>query len=157
LITFGICGIWHGASWTYLFFGLAQGIAMSAELITRRIRNRQLKRLPSRSVKIAGWSWAMGVFVLSEVFFRASDLDDAWMVYGRLFHPSGIGDAQDLFAHKGPFDFVMYFAVIGLWFAVARAFRRVSISATPWFVLLCASLVLFLGHLGNGRFIYAGF
>jgi alginate O-acetyltransferase complex protein AlgI len=157
LFTFAICGIWHGATWPFLLFGVVQGLAMSIELLTKRWRARRLKRVPERSINVAAWLYAMSFFVLSEVFFRASNLSNAWMVFSRLFHLRLIDSAPELFAHKGPFDFILYFVAVGTWFIVAHFFRRVAIMPTSVFVLVCALLTLFFGHLGSGRFIYAGF
>lgn len=38
LISFLIIGIWHGASWNYVLFGLIQAIILFAELLTKRLR-----------------------------------------------------------------------------------------------------------------------
>lgn len=157
IVTFAICGVWHGASWTFLCFGVSQGVAMSLEALTRRWRNRRIKQAPPRLIKLTAWVYTMGFFALSEVFFRASNLSNAGAVYSRLFHVEMIQSAAELFAHKGPFDFSLGLVAVALWFAIARAFRRESAVSTPVFALICALLVMFLGHLGNGRFIYAGF
>ncbi len=157
LITFSVCGVWHGATWTYLLFGVAQGVAMSIELLTKRWRSRRLKHLHECPVNIAAWLYATGFFVLSEVFFRASSLSDASMVFGRLVHLRLFDSGAEMFAHKGPFEFTLYFVAVAAWLAVAHFFRREAVIPTPAFVLLCALLTLFLGQLGGGRFIYAGF
>jgi D-alanyl-lipoteichoic acid acyltransferase DltB (MBOAT superfamily) len=157
MITFAICGIWHGATWPYLCFGLAQGAAMSAELLTRRWRNRRIKRLPERLVNVSAWIYAMSVFFLSEILFRASSLDNAGMVFGRLFRLQMFDNAAELFAHKGPFDFILDFVVVGMWFVVSFLFRRPGIARTPGFALICAIIILLFGRDGNGLFIYAGF
>jgi D-alanyl-lipoteichoic acid acyltransferase DltB (MBOAT superfamily) len=156
LVTFALCGLWHGATLPYLCWGLTQGLAMSIELLTRRFRKRRLKKLPEGMMSVTAWLYAMSVFVLSEVLFRASSLDNAGMVFSRLIHVRWLDSAADLFAHKGPFDFVLGLIAVGVWFAVSSLFRRTALSA-PAFALICGLLTLLLGHLGSGRFIYAGF
>jgi D-alanyl-lipoteichoic acid acyltransferase DltB (MBOAT superfamily) len=157
LFTFAICGIWHDATWPYLLFGLAQGVAMSVELLTKRWRKRHLKRVPGLLLVLLGWTYTMAFFVLSEVFFRSPAMKDAARVFSRLFDVRLFRSAGELFAFKGPFEFALNFAVIFLWFAMAGLFRRMKIISTPGYLFLAGTLVLFLGCLGNGHFIYAGF
>jgi D-alanyl-lipoteichoic acid acyltransferase DltB (MBOAT superfamily) len=157
IFTFAVCGVWHDATWTYLFFGVAQGLAMSMELLTKRWRNRRLKMVPAGGLAAAGWFYTMSFFVLSEVLFRASSLSNAGMVFSSLFHFQLFSSAAELFAYKGPFDFVLAFVAVAVWFAVANGVRRVSMASTPIFVFACALLILFLGRMGTGQFIYAGF
>jgi D-alanyl-lipoteichoic acid acyltransferase DltB (MBOAT superfamily) len=156
IFTFAVCGIWHDATWPYLSFGLAQGLAMSVELMTKRWRAGWLRQAPAGAAISAGWLYTMSFFVLSEVFFRASSLSDAWRVFGNLFNCRLFASSSELFAYKGPFDFAMAFVAVGIWFAVAHAARREAVP-TPLFALGCALLVMFLGRLGTGQFIYAGF
>ena len=40
LITFGISGLWHGASWTYLWWGLLNGVYLIVGFFTKGWRNR---------------------------------------------------------------------------------------------------------------------
>jgi D-alanyl-lipoteichoic acid acyltransferase DltB (MBOAT superfamily) len=157
IITFAICGLWHDAAWTYLFFGVAQGVAMSAELLTKRWRTKRLKLLPSRAVLVAGWLYTMTFFVLSEVFFRASSLANAWQVFGSVFQWHLPHNVRDVFVNMGPFNFLFDLVAVGAWLGVSQVMRRESTMSTPIFVFVCALLILFLGQLGTAHFIYAGF
>jgi hypothetical protein len=58
---------------------------------------------------------------------------------------------------RQPSDFLLDLAVVGLWLAVARCMRRETTVPAPVFVFGCAALVLLLGRLATGHFIYAGF
>ena len=77
LITFLIGGLWHGAGWTFVFWGFLHGIA----LIIHRIWSHLNFRL---------WSW-VGWFItfnfinISWIFFRAKEWDDAIKVLGSMF------------------------------------------------------------------------
>jgi len=72
LITFIIGGIWHGAGWTFVFWGLLHGLA----LVIHRFWHNLGFRL---------WSW-FGVFLtfnfvnFTWIFFRAKEWDDALKV-----------------------------------------------------------------------------
>ncbi len=157
MFTFAVCGIWHDATWPYLIFGILQGAAMGLELLTKRWRTRNFKRLSARRVALAGWIYTVTFFMLSEVFFRSSSLGTANGILGALIRFEPIAGSGDLFAYKGPFDFIMNIVVVTLWLVVAPVAREARLLSTPNFVFLCAILVLFLGRLGGGQFIYAGF
>ena len=59
-----ICGIWHGAGWNFILFGLLHGTAMAAERLTAgRIR------FPAW----AGWIWMMFIVICGFVLFRTTD------------------------------------------------------------------------------------
>ena len=156
LVTFAIVGIWHGATWPYLVFGLLQGAAMSGEMLTKRWRRKRLSGVPPRLIAASGWVYTMSFVVLSQIFFRAPTLADASTMFSSLGHLDWAG-AGEMYAHKGPFDFSLDLVAVALWCGVSRAFRRESAIPTAAFVLACALLVLFVGRLGSGQFIYAAF
>lgn len=157
ILTFAICGVWHDATWPYVSFGVAQGCAMSTELVTKRWRGRHLRSLPAPAMLAAGWLYTMVFFALSEVLFRAPSLEVAGRVFFELMRPEPLHSMAELFAYKGPFDFAMDFVALAVWATLASVVRRDSRLSTPWFVFACALLVLFLGRLSSGQFIYAGF
>ncbi|MCM1100865.1 MAG: MBOAT family protein [Clostridium sp.] len=79
LIVFTVSGIWHGAGWTFILWGLIHGIAS----VLYRIFKCVWDRLP-RSV---GWL-ATFVFVdLTWILFRADSLESAAVLYGKLLAP----------------------------------------------------------------------
>jgi alginate O-acetyltransferase complex protein AlgI len=63
-VTFLVSGIWHGAGWNFILFGIFTGIAMTVEFTWRRAR---MPHLP----KIAAWLLTMLAFLVSLCFFRA--------------------------------------------------------------------------------------
>jgi alginate O-acetyltransferase complex protein AlgI len=154
--TFAICGLWHGASWHYLLFGITQGVAMTVEFLTKSWRSKRLKRTPKRMIGWAGSLYTMGFFVLTQVLFRCVDLSQAGAVYSRLIYPRLAGGPGE-FLGVGPYQFALNSAAIAAWIGVAYIYSRTTDRTTPWFLALCATLILFLGHLGSAHFIYAAF
>jgi len=82
LATFVIGGIWHGAGWTFIFWGFLHGMA----LIIHRIWNKLGLRL---------WSWfawfvTFNFINITWVFFRAKEWDDALRVLGAMFNFTNI-------------------------------------------------------------------
>ena len=68
--TFVVAGIWHGAGWTFVVFGLIHGFALAVNHGWREWR------LPTPGRRL-GWLLTMCVVVTGLVVFRAPDLDTA--------------------------------------------------------------------------------
>lgn len=78
LIVFTLCGLWHGASWNFLIFGLYQGVFL---IIERLVRIRKIKwfQFP------LGNLYFLGVLMSSMVFFRADTLPHALDFFRAMF------------------------------------------------------------------------
>jgi len=77
LITFLIGGLWHGASWTFIFWGVLHGMALVIQ-----------KMWAILGVKLWGWlAWFITFnFVnITWIFFRANEWNDAIKVLGGMF------------------------------------------------------------------------
>jgi D-alanyl-lipoteichoic acid acyltransferase DltB (MBOAT superfamily) len=156
VFTFAICGLWHGATWPFVLFGVAQGVAMTAEMLTKQWRGKRLKRVPKALIITAGSLYTLGFFVLSQVMFRSVDLAQAGSVYRGLIHLRLSGGINELLGAR-PYIFAFDFAAVAVWIVMSQLYRRTTNRTAPWFVGLCALLILFLGRLGTARFIYAAF
>ena len=90
LVTMLLGGLWHGASWTFIFWGLYHGIG---QVVGRRRRQARvaagLPAVPETRGRIA---WARFVtfqlVCLGWLFFRADTLGNAWDMLARL-SPAG--------------------------------------------------------------------
>jgi alginate O-acetyltransferase complex protein AlgI len=88
-------GLWHGLRWTFVVFGLVNGVHMAISVLTRKRRNAFFKRHPRwqglRAVtsRLATFH-AMAAFF---VFFRADSLATAGSYFrGLLFPPAALAD-----------------------------------------------------------------
>ena len=93
-LTFLFCGFWHGASWGYILWGGAHGVAMAAHK-QNRDRKRRRGIDPNAALPFAealvGWLYTFLFVALSRVVFVAPSLELAWVYYLRLFSPSAYG------------------------------------------------------------------
>ncbi len=85
IITFLICGIWHGASYTFIMWGLLYGIAMSWEIYSRPLISLSRKHVPSKIVSITGWFFTFAFVVSMLVLLRAESLTAALNIYFKMF------------------------------------------------------------------------
>ena len=76
--TFLIAGIWHGAGWTMVIYGLVHGVALA---ICRGWREFNMPKLPP----LAGWAITMAVVVSALVIFRAPDLATAGRILASMW------------------------------------------------------------------------
>jgi len=77
MITFIIGGIWHGAGWTFIFWGFLHGFA----LIIHRIWNK----LGFRLYSWIAWIITFNFVNITWIFFRAKEWDDAIKVLSSMF------------------------------------------------------------------------
>ena len=72
LVTMGLCGLWHGAGWTFVVWGLMHGVG----LIVCRAWQQAGLRMPA----ILGWLVTLLFVMLGWVIFRATDFASGWQV-----------------------------------------------------------------------------
>lgn len=83
MIVFWVTGIWHGANWTFLFWGIYHGIIHIAE---SRLWGQHLKKL-----HIINWIYTDLIVIIGWVFFRADNIKYACIFIKNMFiYKSGI-------------------------------------------------------------------
>ncbi len=82
-LTWAIMGFWHGANWTFLFWGLHHAVLVYAY---RRLEPRA-RRLPERLRSLGGFALTLPAVMLGWIWFRAQNLSDALHMFARLFDP----------------------------------------------------------------------
>ena len=82
LIVFFCTGLWHGAEWTFVFWGLGHGLLASLEDLTH-IPAKKLSE--SRMGKAVGKLYTLLAVILLFVVFRADSLPQAFSMIGHMF------------------------------------------------------------------------
>ena len=77
MITFLLGGIWHGAGWTFLFWGFLHGVA----LVIQRVWEKTGIRLHT----LVAWFITFNFINIAWVFFRAKEWEDAVKVLKGMF------------------------------------------------------------------------
>ncbi|HTF06145.1 MAG TPA: MBOAT family O-acyltransferase [Bacteroidia bacterium] len=85
LITFFLSGLWHGAAWAFVVFGLLHSIALIYEVVTRKARKKLSKRIPSALYNAGCTLLTFGFFAYTMVIFRANNLKDSWYITKSMF------------------------------------------------------------------------
>jgi alginate O-acetyltransferase complex protein AlgI len=88
LLTFSVSGLWHGANWTYVFWGLLNGVYLITGRLTKSWRNRFFE-----AVRLGETTVIRRAIMLSTTFlltcaawiaFRARSMSDALYIYTHL-------------------------------------------------------------------------
>ena len=70
LLVFFLCGLWHGAAYTFVVWGLYHGVLLIAERLARRW-------VSIRIPLFFGWAYTIVAVMLGWVFFRSENLSSA--------------------------------------------------------------------------------
>lgn len=82
MVTFLLGGIWHGAGWTFVFWGFLHGAAL--------VVHRAWQSLGLRMWQWLAWFLTFNFVNITWVFFRAKDWDAAIKVLGSMFSLNNI-------------------------------------------------------------------
>jgi D-alanyl-lipoteichoic acid acyltransferase DltB (MBOAT superfamily) len=77
MVTMGLGGLWHGAAWTFVAWGLLHGLGLAAGVLWRR---HELA-MPA----IVGWVLTFAFVMFAWVLFRSSSFEAAWRMLAGLF------------------------------------------------------------------------
>lgn len=138
LVSMTLCGIWHGAALTFLFWGLLHGLFLALEKLTG------LNRLPQKP-----WGRVLKTVVyfhlicLSWVIFRASSLEAAADWYLGLFQTTPLATIGSIIMHYNRV-FLLILLGFGLHF-LPQAFQdkvKLLFCQAPWPIRFLVCLLI---------------
>ena len=83
-LTWAIMGLWHGASWNFVVWGLYHATFIFAYRMSAPL----LKNLGHGISRYGGWALTLAVAMLSWIPFRAADLPTTFGMWAKIFQPS---------------------------------------------------------------------
>lgn len=91
-ITMLLGGLWHGAGWTFIFWGGLHGFYLVINHLYRSLRMKLGHNLKNDSwlLRGAGWSATFIAVVISWVFFKANSFEIATSILSSMFGFNGI-------------------------------------------------------------------
>jgi len=94
MITFAICGVWHGEGWTYLTWGLLFGFYLTyanwTEKVSKNIRKRFHIKKTATLYIIYKVTMTFLLVSFAWIFFRANSLTEALLIIKRIFTTAGM-------------------------------------------------------------------
>ena len=162
IITFLISGLWHGAAWTFVLWGLYQGIFLVIDANMARKRKMFEKK---HKLKKKSW-WQLLTTVITYIvvlfgliFFRANSVSDAFFAFKHIFSMPGF-----VFVDAS----TMGYGFIAIFILILKDFideyhpqirflysDRYLVSVVASVLLLC--VIVLIGVFGGGQFIYFQF
>lgn len=159
-ISFIIIGIWHGANWTFVIFGILQGIFISSELLFSRKKKKFFKGIPKWISTGSRIFITFIIITISLIFFRAPTLKTALTVLSRVISPGKIFiGAASFFVYSLIGIFLIALNDVFLEFFQKNIFKIKSsyfiLRSLPYALLVITILVI--GVFDGGQFIYFNF
>ncbi len=105
LTVFFLCGLWHGASWTYVLWGLFHGAFSFLEEAVPKLR-----KLP----RVLGHIYALLLVTVGFVIFRADTVGQAFGMLGKMFGGFDFGTAAMSFTLQQLTPFFLVMLVVGI-------------------------------------------
>ena len=150
IVTMLLGGLWHGASWNFVIWGLLHGVGLA---VTRAVQGGQ-SRLP----KIVRVFLTVNFVCFAWIFFRSPTLEAAWNILNR------IGSLTVAFDNiSAPVGIVMAIAIVAHYFPMKwQAWAADRFGATPFYAQAAALMLLavalqYVAATGVAPFIYTKF
>jgi alginate O-acetyltransferase complex protein AlgI len=160
IIVMFIGGLWHGAAWTFVVWGLLHGSYLAIERLLKVFVKKENAWADNFAVKLLiGLTTYIAVLV-AWVYFRASDFTVASRLIGGMFGRHPTGDALLSTREMLQVGIVTFFLLVAHWLlrdiSVETAVQRLPrwVVTTAWFLMACA-IILTQGS--SNAFIYFQF
>ena len=161
-VSFVFIGIWHGATWNFVVFGLLQGVFVSAELLTNKSRKRLAKKMPKIFFTFLSMLVTAMLWNISVVFFRAVNFADVLSIFQNI-------RKFDMSLYIGARPEHFFYGLLGITMMMAVDIKQEYFNDKLSILehrspivreVACASLlalILLLGVFDGGQFIYVQF
>ena len=131
LVTMLLGGLWHGAAWTFVFWGFLHG----TYLVLHRLLLEIYARLgvldgsfASRALSWLGWPVTLALVWITWAFFRAHTFHDAWVMTAAML---GLGSATETLAVRSYVQ-VLVWASLVLTLLEPRIERGLRLGLQRW-------------------------
>ena len=156
-----VAGLWHGASWMFIVWGVLHGIGL---VIHKLCRNNGLDKIPdNKYTKGISWFITFSYVSLAWIFFRAADMTTATTLINNILHTVSLTDAYTFLK-----EYPLWLAVVLISLEL-HSIRETDYNwlqskfiHSSWLVKLCIfavvmQLVINLSHHSIQPFIYTQF
>lgn len=160
IFTMFICGLWHGAAWTYVVWGTLQGLILSIEKV---LNYPQWISARSNVVKFISGILTFNLFCLGLVFFRSASVSNALSYISKIFSKEYFWNLKLLDTNVfGSMAIVLVvFFILEILLVRVIKFRSTLASNNYW-LLVCLNavliyLIILFGINEGSQFIYFQF
>lgn len=148
-VVWGLTGIWHGAGWTFMSWGLYFGVLL---LLEKFLYGKLLKRTPA----FIQHFYVIFAVIISFVLFNATTFGEAWSDLGRMFGTAGLPlvTADTLYNLRSYLVvfLVALFATTPVVRNIARKYEKTKVVAVLEPVFVAVVLIVSTAYLVDGSF-----
>ncbi|MDC8004531.1 MBOAT family protein [Aureisphaera galaxeae] len=85
IVTMVLVGLWHGANWTFVMFGLVNGIILVVERIPFFKNGEVLQKKLYKIPRILSFLYFFAIAALMSMFFRSHDISQSFLILKKWF------------------------------------------------------------------------
>ncbi len=104
-VVFLVSGLWHGASWTFVLWGVLHGVYQIVGSMTKKLRERLYEKLKIKtdSLPLILWKrfWTFVLVCFAWIFFRANSTSDLLLLLKKLFTEWDKGSITETISSMG--------------------------------------------------------
>ena len=115
VISMALFGLWHGAKWTYVVYGVYHGVVLVLHRVGLQLKRRIPVRLPKSWGAFLSWGATFLLIAVGFIFFRANDLTQAWTMLRTVVTPAAYGH----FAMPRSFYALIVISAVGYFAVIA--------------------------------------
>jgi alginate O-acetyltransferase complex protein AlgI len=161
MIVMVLIGLWHGATWTFLIFGILHGTYLICEAFLQRTPLRRMHLWRAPLGKFLLWAVTIALCLVAFVFYRAASMQQSlWMLSAMIGAPRvplrfRLSDADLLIALM-----VVEFVIGAHWLCRDTSLETAAARVPWWTVSISLALMLVAITLSSGEsqsFLYFGY
>ena len=165
MVTFSVCGLWHGVGWTFLLWGMLFGVYLAHSNWTAKLKKKARKQLHIRKTNrlfiAVNILTTFSLVTFAWIFFKADSVAGAFDIIHRIFTTAGFP------FYESPKDLVYALFGTSVLMAVdvkqeffngkfSLFYNRFGVIRIGTIVVLAMAILLF-GVFDAGQFIYFQF
>ena len=91
IISMTLFGLWHGAKWTFIVYGLYHGLVLVMHRLGQQRKRQFSVHLPRSLGAFLSWGTTFVLVSVGFIFFRANDLTQVWTMLRAVVTPAAYG------------------------------------------------------------------
>jgi len=165
-VTFTLSGLWHGAAFLFILYGVLQGIGVTTEYLSTPLRLKLKTSLPPTLYKYLGIFITFHFVIFSEIFFHVKNLQEVSQILSSFADFKKEDFGVHVFAGKST-ELILSFIAIGIIifseFIQSKTNNYLSFhlklpKLVRWTVYsLFILIIVFFGVFNSTSFVYAQF
>ncbi|MCP5108848.1 MAG: hypothetical protein GY950_36025, partial [bacterium] len=169
-VTMLLCGLWHGAKWTFVLWGGLHGLYLVLSFVTRKTRKKWRKKIitplgPGVTHAYKGIRILVTFSLISFmwIFFRANSLPDAFYIVSHLFSAGGTAPSPfspvglELTTALAAAGFILFIHLVQPHSGIRRMFDGNPLLLRWLLYVILVLTIMNLGRFEDVPFIYEQF